>query len=182
MIASVRAAGVEYYGVDALGSTRVAFDAAGAVTARSDYKPFGEGVNVTGWLPAERFTGQERDEEGGLDYFNARMYQPRAGRFTAVDPVFSGALIPASWNRYAYVLNDPLRFTDPSGETFCLECVSWVVTGGGTTITVQVVGSYERVPLSFDSVPTLRDSDRLDFEPRSEPSRGGLVRMALTQS
>src|SRR5690606_29691080 len=55
-----------------------------------------------------------------LDYFHARMYQPRTGRFNAVDPVFAGLFDPQQWNRYAYVRNAPLVLTDPSGMvTYC---------------------------------------------------------------
>jgi len=98
---------VEYYGTDAIGSVRVVFDQAGAVVARSDYGPFGEEINGGVTLPPIRFTAQERDPEAGLDYFNARFLQPRAGRFASVDPVFSeGAQWnPQLWNRYVYALN-----------------------------------------------------------------------------
>ncbi len=66
-----------------------------------------------------RFTGKERDAETGLDYFGARYYASRVGRFTAVDPVvpIDAALRdPQLWNRYAYVRNNPLRYTDPDGR------------------------------------------------------------------
>jgi RHS repeat-associated protein len=106
---------IEYYGSDALGSTRVVFDVAGAVTARADYTPFGEEVLAPGPMPAQRFTGQARDGEAGLDYFHARMLLTRAGRFNNVDSVFAGSLDPQQWNRYAYVRNRPLVLTDPSG-------------------------------------------------------------------
>lgn len=108
---------IEYYGTDHLGSVRVVFDAAGTVIARADYLPYGEEVFApTGTMPAQKFTGQARDAEAGQDYFHARMYQPRAGRFTAVDAVFNAASQPQKWNRYAYALNNPLVFTDPSGN------------------------------------------------------------------
>ncbi len=68
---------IEYYGTDALGSIRVVFDASGTVVARTDYLPFGETFEASGNGPAEGFTGQARDGEAGLDYFHARMYQPR---------------------------------------------------------------------------------------------------------
>jgi RHS repeat-associated protein len=66
----------------------------------------------------QRFTGQEWDSETGLYYFNARYYSPEQGRFTGVDPGNAGAVMgdPQSWNGYAYVTNNPLSYTDPSGE------------------------------------------------------------------
>lgn len=61
-------------------------------------------------------TRKERDSETGLDYFGARYYSSFHGRFTSVDP---GSFVPAdpqSWNRYPYTQNNPLKFTDPTGE------------------------------------------------------------------
>jgi RHS repeat-associated protein len=107
---------VEYYGTDALGSVRVVFDASGAIVARADYLPYGEEVTAAGPMPAEHFTGQARDAEAGMDYFHARQYQPRTGRFNAVDPVFAGLLDPQYWNRYSYVGNNPLSWADPTGR------------------------------------------------------------------
>jgi RHS repeat-associated protein len=109
---------VEYYGLDALGSVRVVFDGSGVVVARSDYLPFGENLNPSGALPPWQFTGQVRDGEAGQDDFGARRYQPRHGRFTAVDPVYAGLFDPQQWNRYGYARNSPLVFVDPDGRQF----------------------------------------------------------------
>jgi RHS repeat-associated protein len=74
---------------------------------------------VTGSL-RQKFTGQERDAESGLDYFLARCYASGQGRFTSVDPLLASARAgnPQSWNRYAYVINNPLRLVDPSGMSY----------------------------------------------------------------
>jgi RHS repeat-associated protein len=107
---------VEYYATDALGSVRVVYNSTGQVLGRSDYLPFGETLNQSGALPRQRFTGQERDSEAGLDYFNARDLQTRTGRMNAPDPLFGNAMTsPQRWNRYAYAGNNPLRMVDPSG-------------------------------------------------------------------
>jgi len=108
---------VEYYATDALGSVRVVFTASGQVLGRSEYLPFGETLNQSGALPRQRFTGQERDGEAGMDYFLARNLQARTGRMNAPDPLFGDAMTnPQRWNRYAYVLNNPFKYTDPSGK------------------------------------------------------------------
>jgi RHS repeat-associated protein len=62
-------------------------------------------------------TQKERDNESGLDYFGARYYGSSLGRFTSPDPLFASGRSPSpqTWNRYAYVLNNPLRLVDPSG-------------------------------------------------------------------
>ncbi len=103
----------------------------------------------------ERFTSKERDSETGLDYFGARYFSSAQGRFTspdefkggAVDP-FTGQQVsqpgplpyaditnPQSLNKYAYVLNNPLRYTDPDGhcvEDFCIgEAILFGALGGG---------------------------------------------------
>jgi RHS repeat-associated protein len=116
---------------DQLGTPRMIFDQSGSLTTtvRHDYLPFGEeAFNGTGGRTTaqgysasdgvrQHFTGQQRDNETSLDYFNARYYASMQGRFTSPDPlpVSAKAAIPQSWNRYTYVLNNPLDFTDPSG-------------------------------------------------------------------
>lgn len=63
------------------------------------------------------FTGKERDAETGLDYFGARYLSAAQGRFTSPDPLLNSGRpeIPQSWNRYAYTLNNPLKYVDPDG-------------------------------------------------------------------
>ncbi len=79
----------------------------------------------TGDNVRQKFTSKERDIETGLDYFGARYYASTQGRFTGVDPLLESAepTMPQSWNRYSYVLNNPLAYTDPNGEI-------WVRSGG----------------------------------------------------
>ncbi len=74
---------------------------------------------VSGYVPfSGQFTGKERDGESGLDYFGARYLSAAQGRFTSADPkLFPDATFdPQSWNKYAYVRNNPLRLVDPNGE------------------------------------------------------------------
>jgi RHS repeat-associated protein len=54
----------------------------------------------------------------GLDHMGARDYRGTLGRFTSPDPENAGAdpSSPGSWNMYSYVNNNPLSYTDPSGE------------------------------------------------------------------
>jgi RHS repeat-associated protein len=63
------------------------------------------------------FTGKERDNETGLDYFGARYLSAAQGRFTSPDsPSYSNQRNPQSWNLYAYSLNNPITFIDPNGH------------------------------------------------------------------
>jgi RHS repeat-associated protein len=68
-------------------------------------------------MTAQEFSGKERDSETNLDYFGARYFSGAQGRFTSADPLMASAKArnPQSWNRYAYTLNNPLRYVDPDG-------------------------------------------------------------------
>ncbi len=122
-----------YLTVDHLGSTRMVTDSNGNVMRRYDYLPSGEEIPAgmggrtaamkylglqDGFNP--KFTGQMRDVESGLDYFNARYYSPAQGRFVSPDPGNAGAdpANPQTWNGYAYAGNNPTSITDPSGKSF----------------------------------------------------------------
>jgi RHS repeat-associated protein len=62
-------------------------------------------------------TGKERDAATGLDYFGARYLSAAQGRFTSADNgVDQHPADPQSWNLYAYVGNNPLRFVDKNGR------------------------------------------------------------------
>lgn len=69
---------------------------------------------------ATRFTGKERDQETGLDYFGARYLSPAQGRLTSPDRlnVTEDRLLTPSntLNKYVYGANNPLRFVDPDGR------------------------------------------------------------------
>jgi RHS repeat-associated protein len=116
-----------YVSWDHLGSVRMLTDGSGNVVARHDYLPFGEEIpaNTAGrnsqWgLTADvdtKFTGQIRDNETGMDYFNARYLTGALGRFNSSDPLNLGAdaTDPQTWNGYAYVRNNPLALVDPMG-------------------------------------------------------------------
>jgi len=68
------------------------------------------------------FTGKERDAESRNDYFGANYYASSMGRFLSPDPLgifVADKANPQSWNLYSYMLNNPLIYTDPTGE----ECV-----------------------------------------------------------
>jgi RHS repeat-associated protein len=121
---TVQLSGTQYVGVDALGSTRIVM---GAQTERHDFKPFGEEPEFSGWRTLvaghgvdgtrRKFTGADRDGGSKADYMIFRYYSTAQGRFMSVDPDNAGAdpSDPQTWNGYAYVGNNPLKFTDPTG-------------------------------------------------------------------
>jgi RHS repeat-associated protein len=128
---------VSYLTADHLGSPRITTDENGQVISRRDFQPFGEeiatsqrtqGLGYAGDTVRQKFTGYERDNETDLDYAKARMYKYSHGRFTAPDPLLSSGRVenPQSWNRYTYVLNNPLLYIDPLG------LYEWAETAGGS--------------------------------------------------
>jgi RHS repeat-associated protein len=64
------------------------------------------------------YTDQELDAATGLYNYDARLYDPVIGRFLSADPYVQSPLNPQSLNRYSYVLNNPLIYTDPTGHWF----------------------------------------------------------------
>ncbi|MEW5978412.1 MAG: RHS repeat-associated core domain-containing protein, partial [Acidobacteriota bacterium] len=121
--------GTSYVMGDHLGSTRLVTKADGTVRGRHDYLPFGEEIGtsyggrsaIAGYGAADlrqKFTAKERDSESNLDYFGARYHSGAQGRFTSVDPENRGAIAndPQTWNGYSYARNNPLLYTDPTGE------------------------------------------------------------------
>jgi RHS repeat-associated protein len=104
---------------DHLGSPIAATGAGGAIQWRERHAPFGKATQTFGVTGANDnqpgFTGHVADAFSDLVYMQARFYDPAIGRFYSIDPVgFTGD--PASFNRYAYVHNDPVNKTDPTGE------------------------------------------------------------------
>lgn len=105
---------------DHLGSTSLTTDGSGNVVARQSYYPYGSVRSSQGTLPTRRtFTGQYTEEPNGLGslmFFNARFFSPLLGRFVSADTMIPKPDDPQMFNRYSYVINNPLRHTDPSGH------------------------------------------------------------------
>lgn len=111
-----------YLHSDHLASVRAATDERGELVQQTDYLPFGEEIGRSESRPITRkFAGKERDENTKMDYSQARYYAYLQGRFSAVDPLMASALPsrPGSWNRYSYALNNPYKYTDPTGLRIC---------------------------------------------------------------
>jgi len=63
-----------------------------------------------------RFTGQRENATIGLYFYNARYYDPALGRFTQPDTIVPQPGNPGGLNRYSYVLNNPIKYRDPTGH------------------------------------------------------------------
>jgi RHS repeat-associated protein len=112
--------GLAYYRhSDWLGSSRLTSTATTPTSpySISAYAPFGEQYDVSGTSDPS-FTGQNSDTVSSLYDFTFREHSPSQGRWVSPDPAGLSAVDPTnpqSWNRYAYVLNNPLSYRDPLG-------------------------------------------------------------------
>ncbi|MEZ5647197.1 MAG: RHS repeat-associated core domain-containing protein [Burkholderiaceae bacterium] len=116
---------VSYFHHDHLGSLSVITNAQGAVTERLAYDAWGKRRHVDGQrdtlevLTAQStqrgYTMHEHMDQMGVINMNGRVYDPLIGRFLSADPHIQHPDDLQSFNRYSYVKNNPLAFTDPSG-------------------------------------------------------------------
>jgi RHS repeat-associated protein len=116
----------EYYHPDYLTSTSLQTDKNGNEIQHFEYSAFGQtrytqSTNV--FKVSRLYTGQVQDDSTGLYYFGnwmgpyGRPYDPQLGKFMQPDDLIPDIFDPQSYNRYAYCVNNPLRFTDPSGHS-----------------------------------------------------------------
>jgi len=112
----------QYYYKDHLGSVRAVVNSDNEVLSAQDYAcppwrdAWGyllEGRQYESDSSKFKFTGKERDEESEYDYFGARYYDARVGRWGSVDPYFEKHL---DFTPYNYVLDNPLIYYDPDGR------------------------------------------------------------------
>jgi RHS repeat-associated protein len=116
---------------DWLGTERVRTSVTGVIVEKCQSAPYGDMQYCTNTDASPlHFTGDERDVETNLDHTDFRQYSSSFGRWMSPDPAGLAAVDPTnpqSWNRYAYVLNNPLAYIDPTGlcdpNTICIDVV-----------------------------------------------------------
>jgi RHS repeat-associated protein len=110
-------ANVTYYFSDQIGTTRTMTDSTGHLCYDADFYPFGgeRTPYVNTCSQSYKFAGMERDSETQNDHTMFRYYASNTGRWLSPDPLGGDVTNPQSFNRYAYVLNNPTNLTDPSG-------------------------------------------------------------------
>jgi len=129
LTATYNSTGIHFYIADPLGTKRVQASSAGLPELNCLSLPYGNDIGNPrqtdcvvppgGTSAADaseiHFTGKERDTESGNDYFSARYYASSMGRFMSPDPMGGHYENPQTLNKYAYVINNPLTMTDPTG-------------------------------------------------------------------
>jgi RHS repeat-associated protein len=112
-----------YFHKDHLGSiTTIITNQNWAGREKLSYDAWGKRRHGTDWWSAaaaaseERgYTGHEHLDNVSLIHMNGRLLDPKLGRVISADPFVPAPLFSQSYNRYAYVYNNPLKYTDPSG-------------------------------------------------------------------
>jgi RHS repeat-associated protein len=105
-----------YFHKDLQGSIMAVTDDTAAVVAQYSYGPWGARVPLIADTLNNRrgYTGHEHLDDG-LIHMNGRIYDPVISRFLQADPYIQAPDNGQSYNRYSYVMNNPLGYTDPSG-------------------------------------------------------------------
>jgi RHS repeat-associated protein len=112
---------LRYYHGDYLGSMSLTTISNGTKESAMYYYPYGETRTAESNPPSSaryRYTDQEEDAETGLYNYVARHYDPVIGRFMSPDSIVPDYADPQSLNRYSYVMNNPLIYTDPTGQSY----------------------------------------------------------------
>jgi len=167
-IVSVRDGAAQYVHTDHLGSTHVVEDETGNPTNWNQYKPFGEFSRRVSLQEEDQksglyFTQQMLDDETGLYYYGVRYYDPMLGRFISADPTVMHPDDAQNLNRFAYVRNNPINLTDPTGydwwsslrdsvSGFLDDSVDWLekVTGAEWSVDIEV--GYSQPYQDFQTV------------------------------
>jgi RHS repeat-associated protein len=172
-----------YYHGDQIGSEQMMTAGTGWPVSSYIYYPYGQGPAPG--LNHYLFTGKERDQESGNDYFGARYYASTMGRFMTPDEPFADFddTNPQSWNLYSYVRNNPLSNTDPDGNdcvtqtrtsstTEMVSASSGECTGGSGNGTTQTY-----VPGTVTSVQAGQNGSSIDigYTPYSDSGAGGVM-------
>ncbi len=146
---------VRYLLTDHLGSTHKITSETGVVEATMSFDVFGARRDATSWarqheeassgvltstITLRGFTGHEQLDEVGLVHMGGRVYDPILGRFLQADPFIQQPENSQNFNRYSYVLNNPLNKTDPSGYFFQM-LVIWAAEYLATTYAATALGS-----------------------------------------
>jgi RHS repeat-associated protein len=150
--------GIFYYLTDHLGSTSVLMTSSNGIKGGSTtrYHPFGSyrSTAPTQTITDRNYTGHAHNDDLGLIYMNARYYVGSIGRFASADTLVPDPMNPQQFNRYTYTLNNPLRYSDPTGH------VCYDHTAGPELLGTCI--NNDGIPYSLLSIPPLLPLTRPD--------------------
>jgi len=136
---------LEFIHDDHISSSNVVTDASGNQAGLYEYDPYGRTVTHTGTADLKhKFTGQEEDDSTGLYYYGARYYDPQIGRFVTPDWYVQAPGDPQSFNRYAYARNNPIRYTDPTGNFWFVAAIIGAIIGA-VSAGIQSGGDFKSI-------------------------------------
>lgn len=171
-----------YNFTDHLGTARVLVPAGWTSPCYdSDFYPFGrESTVYTNICPPNyKFTGKERDETG-LDNFGARYNSSQYGRFMSPDSkqfTMRTLLNPQKWNKYAYTINNPLRYFDPDG----MEEIEVVLRAFIPQRSVSVLGStYAGDNRTFSTATNASSRTSITVRIETDPSKSANPILSVT--
>jgi len=171
---AMRVEGTPYYLLtDHLGSTAITLNSSGGKIAELRYRAYGQTRYSSGTTPTNRrFTGQLEEGTIGLYDYGARFYDPLLGRFISADTVVPEPGNPQNLNRYAYGLNNPLRFSDPTGHWVYEETDPYAARN----LMSEIWKSYGIAITSRGSTPSIQElgwtSELLSQYPAGKVGRG----------
>ncbi len=168
-------AAMRYLALDHLGSADKILDASGKVLVAEGFNPWGSRRRPTGTgIPTVSelakiaaithvgFAGHEQLDNLDLIHMNGRVYDPQLGRFINADPFVTLPFDGQGLNRYAYVLNNPLAFTDPSG----FDPVPCLATQSGNCVQITVIGvSWADYMRAFGGAHSAEVASALERDP-----------------
>lgn len=169
---------VTYVYTDPQGTPLAETDASGNITATFEYTPYGtyapQGTSTPGPAPkGPGYTGHVNDPETNLVYMQARYYDPVTGRFLTTDPVEPNGGNTFSFNRYAYVDNNPIMHTDPNGKQ-CAQCLYSPNENLDRQAEIQQAASGIALDGSVGLLPVVGDAQNI-LEAYNNPSPFNIV-------
>src|SRR5690606_22491965 len=148
----------QYTYKDVLGSTVLITDAIGAIKGQMAFDEWRKRVSYRGWrtdqsatydalqvaalFTTQGYTGHDMLDAVGLIHMQGRIYDARLGRFVQADPIVQDATDLQAYNRYAYVRNNPLTLTDPSGFSWFSKTWKKVWKNPIIKLVIVAVASY----------------------------------------
>jgi RHS repeat-associated protein len=135
-----------FYHPDHLGSASWITDAAGEGYQHFQYLPFGESwveQRLGTYNSPYQFSGKEKDEETGYNYFGARYYDSELSVWLSVDPMSSNH---PNLTAYDYTANSPINFIDIDGNDFFVPPTVFISNGvlSGTKVKNDISSITER--------------------------------------